>query len=64
MKTNSSSKKPAKSSKKEDDIPPKIAMFCSKVPDLQPKLIKAHAKKIEFYLSWAVKYHAKEFSLL
>ena len=55
----------SKGSKKEEkSTAPKIAMFCEKQPDLNPKLLKVHTKKIEFYLSWAVKYHRTEFQLL
>jgi len=50
------SSKPQKSSK--------IAMFCEKAPDLDVKVLKVHVKKIEFYLSWAVQNHVKEYQLL
>ena len=52
------------SKKEEKSTAPKIAMFCEKQPDLNAKLLKVHTKKIEFYLSWAVKYHRTEFQLL
>eukprot|EP00088_Acartia_fossae_P035234 TRINITY_DN3626_c1_g1_i1.p1 TRINITY_DN3626_c1_g1~~TRINITY_DN3626_c1_g1_i1.p1 ORF type:complete len:362 (-),score=49.56 TRINITY_DN3626_c1_g1_i1:162-1247(-) len=43
---------------------PKISLFCEKSPDLDPKILKLHVRKIEFYLSWCVAYHETEFHLL